>query len=216
MDSSRALVFLRQHLRLFVCALLGATTGLLLPAQWGTTLRSVVGWDVAAFVYIAVASVMLTRADEKSIRKRAEEQDDGALMALLIVVAAAGLSLAAIFIAVAQAKAARAGIGWPAAAAIVTVVLSWTLCHTVFAIHYAHEYYNERRKGSGLDFPGEEAPDYWDFVYFSFVIGMTFQVSDVAVSDRVLRRLVVAHGAIAFFFNTAIVALTVNIAASAI
>ena len=89
---------------------------------------------------------------------------------------------------------------------------------TIFAMHYAHEFYGEGRdhREGGLQFPGEGEPDYWDFVYFSFVLGMTFQVSDVSITSRVIRRLAVSHGIVAFVFNTALLALMVNIAANAI
>jgi uncharacterized membrane protein len=90
--------------------------------------------------------------------------------------------------------------------------------HTTFALHYAHEFYRGAKPG-GLQFPSgdrQENADYWDFVYFSFVIGMTAQVSDVGITDRIIRRTVTAHGIISFVFNTALVALMVNIAASAI
>jgi uncharacterized membrane protein len=101
--------------------------------------------------------------------------------------------------------------------AAVTILLSWAFIHTIFGLHYAHEYYGERGgKSGGLNFPGDETPDYWDFVYFSFVIGMTSQVSDVTISSRSIRRTAAAHGIVAFLFNAALLALMVNIAASAI
>ena len=99
-----------------------------------------------------------------------------------------------------------------------TVALSWAAVHTGFALHYAHEYYRGHKPG-GLQFPSgdkDEHADYWDFVYFSFVIGMTAQVSDVGITDKSIRRIVTAHGIISFVFNTALLALMVNIAASAI
>ena len=102
--------------------------------------------------------------------------------------------------------------------AITTIALSWAAVHTTFALHYAHDYYRHTKPG-GLQFPsGEERDhaDYWDFVYFSFVIGMTSQVSDVAIVSKSMRRMVAAHGIISFVFNAALLALTVNIAASAI
>ncbi len=102
------------------------------------------------------------------------------------------------------------------ALAIGTVVLSWTFTHTIFALHYAHEFYGVGEHKNGLRFPGDGQPDYWDFVYFAFVIGMTFQVSDVAVPHKSVRRTVVAHGALSFFFTTAVISVTVNIAASVI
>lgn len=97
-------------------------------------------------------------------------------------------------------------------------MLSWAFIHTMFALHYAHEFYGENAgRGGGMAFPGgDERPDYWDFIYFSFVIGMTSQVSDVGVTSKQIRRTVAAHGVVSFVFNAALLALTVNIAASAI
>ncbi len=101
--------------------------------------------------------------------------------------------------------------------AIATIALSWAAVHTTFALHYAHDYY--RHPPGGLQFPSgdkEDHADYWDFVYFSFVIGMTAQVSDVGITDKTIRRTATAHGIVSFIYNTALLALTVNIAASAI
>ena len=102
--------------------------------------------------------------------------------------------------------------------AIVTILLSWSFTHIMFALHYAHEFYEENGgRGGGLNFPGDRTePDYWDFIYFAFVIGMTSQVSDVVITCRPIRHTVSAHGIISFIFNVALLALTVNIAASAI
>ena len=104
---------------------------------------------------------------------------------------------------------------WHAALVGATLLLSWTMTHAVFAVRYAHDYYlalRAKRAGTLL-FPGDEPPDYWDFVYFAIILGMTFQVSDVQITDRATRRLATAHGLLSFLFNTVIVALTVNIAA---
>lgn len=96
-----------------------------------------------------------------------------------------------------------------------TIVLSWTFIHLVFAFHYAHEYYGSDDKQTPcLVFPGAEKPRYWDFIYFSFVIGMTAQVSDVTTATTEARTLVLTHSIVSFFFNTAILALGVNLAAS--
>ena len=93
-----------------------------------------------------------------------------------------------------------------------TVVLSWTFLHTIFAVHYAHEYYSGPDRG--LEFPGDEPPDYWDFIYYSFVIGTACATADVNVASKGLRRITTLHCIVAFFFNTTILALTVNIGAS--
>ena len=130
-----------------------------------------------------------------------------------LTVAAAVASLGAIF--------AELGAGpgrWPVHVflAAATILLSWAFIHTIFALHYAHEFYDDEA-GGGLAFPGGGAePDYWDFVYFSFVIGMTSQVSDVGITRQEIRRTATAHGVVSFVFNAALLALTINIAASAI
>jgi uncharacterized membrane protein len=98
-----------------------------------------------------------------------------------------------------------------------TILLSWSFIQVIFAFHYAHEFYAEHRwEAGGLGFPGEEAPDYWDFLYFAFVIGMTSQVSDVTVKSKLMRRTVMAHGLLSFVFNFALLALAINLAASAL
>ena len=159
-----------------------------------------------------MAQLHLGRADEGN----AAAQDEGAFAILILTVAAAIASLGAIFAELAAIERTDPHYGLYIALAIGTVVLSWSFIHTIFALHYAHEFYGERARKSGLKFPDDGQPDYWDFVYFSFVIGMTFQVSDVAVTHKSIRRMVVAHGALSFFFTTAIVAMTVNIAANVI
>ena len=137
--------------------------------------------------------------------------DEGALVILILTVGAAVASIGAIVL-----ELARARDGASAGLAAVTVTLSWAFIHTVFAFHYAHAYYGGDNSEGCLDFPGAAKPLYWDFLYFSFVIGMTAQVSDVGITDRTIRRTATAHGVISFVFNTALVALMVNIAASAI
>jgi uncharacterized membrane protein len=148
------------------------------------------------------------------IRRNAVLQDDGRFLILLVTALGAFASIAAIVLELdAEHRAAP-----ELALATVTIALSWAAVHTTFALHYAHEFYRGAKPG-GLDFPKgheDEDPDYWDFVYFSFVIGMTAQVSDVGVTDKTIRRTATAHGIISFVFNTALVALMVNIAASAI
>ena len=136
----------------------------------------------------------------------------GAAILILAVIAAVA-SLGAIFAELAVLKPDDPRYGLYIALAIVTVVLSWAFTHTIFALHYAHEFYGEDADAKNLKFPDDDEPDYWDFIYFSFVVGMTFQVSDVAISQKSTRRMVVAHGALSFFFSTAIVAMMVNIAA---
>ena len=163
-----------------------------------------------------LTSVLMARSTIQHIRDHAAQDDEGRFAILVLTVLAALASLAAI---VAELGIGEGGkrTGTQLALATVTIFLSWTFIHTIFALNYAHDYYGEHgAKRSGLKFPDYADPDYWDFVYFSFVVGMTCQVSDVAVASQPIRRTVIAHGVVSFFFNTALLALTVNIAASAI
>lgn len=207
----------RARPRLLVSVAAGLVAIAALPAEWRLATRLLVGWDIGVALYLVAVYELVWRSDVARMRRRAALQDEGALAILMLTVGAALASLAAI---VAELGMPHAGSGRPPAQlvlATVTIGLSWAFIHTIFALHYAHEFYGERAEASGgLAFPGREAPDYWDFVYFSFVVGMTSQVSDVAVTSRRIRRTVTAHGVVSFLFNAALLALTVNIAASAI
>lgn len=206
---------IRARPRLFVCAAIGLFLIAVLPASWRLSTRLLIGWDAAIALYLALALETVIRSDVSRIRWRAALQDEGATMLLIITVTAAVASLGAIL----AELGIKAGERTPVqlGIAVLTIVLSWALIHIAFALHYAHEFYDpDEGKRGGLAFPGEDRPDYWDFVYFSLVIGMTSQVSDVAVTSGRIRRIVAAHGVVSFFFNASLIALAVNIAASAL
>jgi len=185
--------------------------------DWRPVMRCLVGWDIGIGLYVILAFEMMARANVHQIRRRAATQDEGAIVILVLTVATALASLLAIVALLgtsAVGAAQRRSI--ELILATITIVLSWAFIHTMFALHYAHEFYDQSGV-RGLAFPGgEEEPDYWDFLYFSLVIGMTSQVSDVGITTKEIRRTVAAHGVVSFFFNAALLALTVNIAASAI
>ena len=200
--------------RTFAAIAIGIAAGFLLPGSLRPVTRFIVGWDVFAVLYLVLAYIMMLRCDVAHIRRSAILQDDGRFLILLVTAFGALASLGAIVYELGASKGNPAGL----ILAIVTIVLSWTLVHTVFALHYAHDFYRNKKPG-GLQFPSgdqHEDADYWDFVYFSFVIGMTAQVSDVGITDKIIRRTATVHGVISFVFNTALLALMVNIAASAI
>ena len=205
--------------RLFVSVLLGLAVIVLLFAtlDWRAATKLLFGWNVAIALYLALALYLMWRSDVHRIRRRAAMQDESQITILVLTVAAAMASLAAIF---SELGTANGATRQPAQLilATATIVLSWAFIHVMFALHYAHEYYGDGRDHiiGGLSFPDDKEPDYWDFMYFSFVIGMCAQVSDVTVSSKSIRRTVLAHGIISFLFNAALLALTVNIAASAI
>jgi uncharacterized membrane protein len=203
------------HKRLFISVAIGLAVMLALPATPIT--RVLIGWDTGVLIYLVAAAMVMSRCSTVAhMKSNAAAQDEGA-WAILILTAAAGMaSLFAIFAELAALERTDPHYGIYVALAIGTVVLSWTFIHTIFALHYAHEFYGAGEHKNGLRFPGDGQPDYWDFIYFSFVVGMTFQVSDVAVTHKSARRTVVAHGALSFFFTTAVVAMAVNIAASII
>jgi uncharacterized membrane protein len=203
------------HKRLIISAAIGVAAMLALPASPIT--RMLLGWDLGVLIYLAAAAVVMTRCSSVSaMQSNAAAQDEGAFAILILSVVAAIASLGAIFAELSTVERTSPGYALFVALAIGTVVLSWTFTHTIFALHYAHAFYGEHLRKSGLKFPDDDDPDYWDFVYFAFVIGMTFQVSDVAITHKSIRRLVVAHGALSFFFTAAIISVTVNIAASII
>jgi uncharacterized membrane protein len=204
---------IRTRPRLFTSALCGLVVVLLLsPSALRFPTRLLLGWDVGVVTYLVLAYAMIARADIARIRRRAATQDEGRFVILVLTATAALASLGAILAELGSAGRQPMNL----ALAAVTIVLSWAFTHTMFALHYAHDYYDRNGPEGGLTFPGNDKPDYWDFVYFSLVIGMTSQVSDVAVACRPIRRTVAAHGVISFFFNAALLALLVNIAASAI
>jgi uncharacterized membrane protein len=200
--------------RMSISIAVGIATFLLLPGSLRLVTRLLLSWDVFASLYLVLAYVMMSRCGLAHIRRNAVLQDDGRFLILMVTALGAFASIAAI---VFELGASHHGAP-ELAIATVTIALSWAAVHTTFALHYAHDYYRGAKPG-GLQFPSGETQDhadYWDFVYFSFVIGMTAQVSDVGITDKIIRRTATAHGIISFIYNTALVALMVNIAASAI
>jgi uncharacterized membrane protein len=201
----------RLHVRLLLSVAIGVAVFLAaLFADWRAPTRVLAGWDVGVGVYLALVYWMMGHAAVDEIRRRAAIQDEGAFILPLLTAAAAIASLVAVIAEIGKTGASE--LWGQLALGMATIVLSWLFMHAIFALHYAHEYYGERRDDQvgGLKFPGRQAPDYWDFLYFSFVIAMTSQVSDVMVTSKVIRRVVNIHGVLSFFFNLSILALTVN------
>jgi len=208
--------FLHFHIRLFVAIVLGITAYFLLPGSWPWITRMVAAWDIGMVIYLGAVTAMMLRATDHAPQQRADTQEDeGAIAILLLATITAAASLSAIFAELAQVKSGDPAYGYHVALAVCTVLLSWAFTHTIFALHYAYGFYREGQRARGLKFPDDDKPDYWDFIYFSFVIGMTFQVSDVQVTSKGIRRLVTAHGVVSFLFNTTVIALTVNLATKA-
>jgi uncharacterized membrane protein len=212
------------QLRLIIGVAVGVMVAAVLPRSLGPMLRALFGWDAAVSAFIVLILRMMAVATEGHMRRRAALQDQGRWVILAAIIAGAFASLSALaYIQKAMKTAAGAQSTMDLAVIIGTILLSWFLVHIVFTLHYAHAYYGPATDENdadgligGLDFPNEKQPDYSDFLYFSFVVGMTCQVSDVQVSERGIRRLTLLHGIVSFFFNTIILALTINIIAALI
>jgi uncharacterized membrane protein len=212
--------------RLALCLAAGIFVGLLLPHSWRPITRMLITWNLATVAYVLFVGIMMIGGSSETIKRRAAQQDEGRLVVLTLAIVAATASIFAI---VAQLATVKEAIGWAKylhlGLAAVTIVSSWFFVQTMFALHYAHEYYDEWEAGKGiakqlrggLDFPGTPSkPDYADFLYFSFVIGVASQTADVNVTSKAMRRVALVHCVLSFFFNTTILALTINIAAGLI
>jgi uncharacterized membrane protein len=194
---------------LFISAAFGtAVTLTLLALPWRTPTRILVGWDAGVALYLALTYRIMSQASIAKIRQRAAINDEGAIALLVLTTAAALASLAAVV-----AQLGEAPGPYQVVLGVVTILLSWAFMHSIFALHYAHEFYGEGhdKQIGGLVFPGKEDPDYWDFLYYSLVVAMTAQVSDVQITGKLIRRLTTVHGVVSFFFNVTVLALTVNI-----
>ncbi len=204
--------------RLFIGFACGLAIAPFLPAMLSHATRAILAWDTGVIVFLALSAVLFITEPAERMEANAEAQEEGEWTIFVLTMAAVVFSFAAIISEFATMKDAT-GMQRNLRIVLVAVTLfvSWLMTHTTFAFRYAHEYYAKDRGrpdvDRGLEFPGEQWPDYLDFMYFSLVLGMTFQVSDVQITSRKLRRLAAVHGLLSFLFNTIILALTVNLAA---
>lgn len=171
-------------------------------------------WDVFSFCYLACSLAVVNTLAVKEIKQRASEEDGSKAFVFIMVLVSSLAALVTVLLLVVSHKK-EAAEGWQLAVAILGMVFSWAMVHTIYTFHYAHLFYNEKGEG-GLEFPGDkkEEPDYIDFAYFAFVVGCTFQVSDIGISSKYIRRVALFHGLLSFALNTFVVALSVNIIAS--
>ena len=165
------------------------------------------GFNTGAVFYVALAFYMMSTTHASAIKQRAIHQQEGKWTALALSIVTAMVVLVALSM---ELHGAKTKSVWDVVLAGCTILLAWLFVALVFAQEYAHSYY---MAGQGLTFPGEPEPDYWDVTYFSLVLNMTCQTSDVAIATRPMRRLVLLHSVIAFFFNVIILAITVNVVA---
>lgn len=212
----------RAQIRFLVSLCVGVGVALMAPSVLpitGPIPRLLAGWNAGGWLYLALLGIKMARAEAEGIKREAGIERESRIAVLYIVVFGSVFAMLALF---AQLMALKSEHGidrnLSIGVSVATIVLSWLLIHTVFAVFYAHEFHSEskdgaRGSGGGLKFPDDRTPDYLDFLYFSFVVGTTAQTSDVDVCSRAMRCVVMAHGIISFFFNTAVIALAVNLAA---
>lgn len=188
------------------------------PISMGWQFRGLLGWCVGIVVYLLLAWWLCVGFDAKRTRSRAQAQDEPGVVLLLVLLLATAACVAAITVLMQQSRdlsgssrALHLGL------AVFALAVSWLFIQTIFTFHYAHLYYHEEKlnepDGPGLQFPGGQDPDYFDFLYYSFVVGITSQVSDVQVTSREMRRLTMVHGVLSFGFNMLILALSINVVA---
>jgi uncharacterized membrane protein len=212
----RLVAHLRARPRLTIAILAGLAATALLPGGSSVS-RSLFGWNVAVWLYLVLVGSMMLRSDHDRLRRIAVAQAEGAATVLTVVILAALVSLAGVIVQLSAAKLPGAPHALPHLAfALATVAGSWLLVPTMFALTYASLYFRSSH-GSGLQFPdvGDGfKPDYGDFLYFSFTIAVASQTADVSISTQAMRRLVLLQSVLSFAFNTAILAFSINIAAS--
>lgn len=215
--------FVSSRRHLLAAVLAGVIASLAVPADKllllpGGKAHIVLSWDIGAAVFILLWAGTMLRTPPRDMAARAKAQEDGEWTVFALTLAGIVASVVAIIIAFpnianlkGETRAVHLGL------VVATLMISWITMQLVFALRYSHEFYaisgRDAVPDGGLDFPREPEPDYFDFFYFGMVLGMTFQVSDVAITSRKIRRLATLHGFIGFVFNTVILALTVNIAA---
>jgi uncharacterized membrane protein len=209
--------------RLILSIALAVIVLILLPHNLRVATRFLCAWNSGTAVFLALTWSKMLSATPVKMRRFAQRDYEGRVMVFVVIITAACASLLAIGFMLSNQKGLPVSIlGLHLMLSVITIVTSWLLVHTIFTLQYAHTFYRDcadsdiDQKAGGLDFPDERDPDYWDFLYFSFVIGMTSQVSDIQTTSRIMRRLALVHGVLSFFFNTTILAMGINIIAGLI
>ena len=204
----------RAHWRFNLFLLLVAAGAAAGTPAFGWAKGFILAFDVAALVFLCTAVRLMSGKKTGQMREQAARVDASRLELLAITIVMLGVVLTALVVELLDAHSDPFAAGL----AIATLVLAWAFTTVVYALHYAHLFYSDDggKDAGGLKFPGGEDPDYWDFVYFAVVLGSTFQVSDVEIASRAIRRVATVHGLVAFFFNIGVVALTINVVGQAL
>ena len=206
--------------RLVAAAAVGVAVGLLLPPSWRAMTSWIIGWDAGVLVFLTLVYWAWNSAEPDHMRRRAALQDEGRSFFLLLILAGVIASVTAIVFELTAAKTHKGATEvLQTAIGLGTVALSWLFLQTFLAQHYAHEYYATSRSDDGdehggLEFPGGEEPDYWDFFHFAITIGATAQTADIEITSKPMRMLVTWHALMSYTFNTVVLALAISELAS--
>ncbi|MEP6626894.1 MAG: DUF1345 domain-containing protein [Ginsengibacter sp.] len=205
--------------KLFICLAIAVVVYLIVEIKNIDPLTHVmIGWDTFSICMITMSWITFFNTNSKQIRQQSRVQDSKRSLVFIIIVISTLASFLAVLLLIVTKKHENGGSTWHLPIAIAGMLFSWILIHTVFTLRYAHIYYGDHATklnthAGGLEFPEDSLPEYLDFAYFSFVLGMTFQVSDVQVTSKRLRRFALFHGLLSFGFNTIMIALTINLIA---
>lgn len=209
----------RFHPRLLVAIVIGVLVGLFVQVavkgEFSTVTRILIGWNAAAWSYLAMIWFMMVTAPKRSIERFAEQEDQSAVIVLTVVSLSALASVVAIIHVLASAKAGGATHA-PAHVlfAAATLIAGWFLVPTIYTLHYARLYFTDTESPYALAWPDHDCdPDYWDFLYYSFTIAVASQTADVGLKSRRMRRATLAQAILSFFFNLAVLGLSINIGA---
>ena len=199
--------------------MLAIVVGVMIPQDLAghAATRMLIAWNAGAVVYLALASHMIIASTPETIRRRARSQAESRLITIALVVAAVVAAMAAVFAQLTMVKGMQGSLKTAhIALATLTLLSSWAFTHLMFALHYAHDYYEAASRGQapGLSFPDTPDPEYGDFLYCAFIIGTSGQTADVSFTSKPMRRIGLVHSVLAFLFNTTVLAMTINIAAS--
>jgi len=216
MRKDRMKSFLQNRWRALLAGVLGVLAGALARThglQIGAAV--LIGWNCAAALFLISTGWLLITSDEKTVRAKAQDEDEDRAVLMSMVLAAVGVSLVAIVVALKEAKQQHGIPPWLMGLAVCTLVLSWMVVQCLYTLHYAHRYFGDRdsdgQEDGGIEFPGAKPTTYKDFIYVAVCVGATCQVSDFDIVNSKFRNLVTTHAAISFVFNTMVLALGINI-----
>jgi len=200
------------RMRLALATAVAIVAWLVVPAHISASTRALLAWDGGGLVLLSFSLLIITRSDAAETRRRAAAFDPGRRLVWLVVLAGSAFSLFAAAVLLRHGHGGTPFLrGLHVGLCIATVAISWLVTHSAFTLRYAHLYYRDAHREGGIDLPGKEPPDDFDFAYFAFTIAMCFQVSDATISSQQIRRTALGQALLSFVYNTVIVGVVLNL-----